>query len=98
VRRHCVAQGHRTSRLALSLTSPPSLISSPFERPRSLYFCKRDSRLWVPKRLGWGWTINLGHPAGGFILLAVIVIPAILQAVVIAFAVKGACNCDGKGV
>jgi uncharacterized membrane protein len=31
-----------------------------------LYFSKRDSRLWVPKRLPYlGWTINLGHP--GFV-------------------------------
>lgn len=30
-----------------------------------LYFSKRDSRLWVPKRNPrLGWTLNLAHPAG----------------------------------
>lgn len=31
----------------------------------SVYFSKRDSRVWVPKQLpGLGWTINLGRPGG----------------------------------
>ncbi len=39
----------------------------------SVYFSKRDSRVWVPKRApGLGWTINLGRPGGVAWLLAVI--------------------------
>ena len=31
----------------------------------SVYFSKRDSRVWVPKRISaFGWTINLGRPGG----------------------------------
>ena len=30
-----------------------------------IYFSKKDSRLWVPKRIpALGWTINLGHRHG----------------------------------
>lgn len=27
-----------------------------------IYFSKRDTRVWVPKKLGLGWTLNMGHP------------------------------------
>ena len=31
----------------------------------SVYFSKRDSRVWVPKQVpALGWTLNLGRPAG----------------------------------
>ena len=31
----------------------------------SIYFSKRDTRVWVPKRMPWlGWTVNLAHNAG----------------------------------
>lgn len=40
----------------------------------SVYFSKRDSRVWVPKRIpGLGWTLNLGRPAGLFWLTAFVV-------------------------
>ena len=39
----------------------------------SVYFSKRDSRLWVPKRVRrLGWTINLGHPKGAAVLTAIL--------------------------
>ena len=39
----------------------------------SLYFSKRDSRVWVPKQIpGLGWTINLGRPGGVAWLVTVI--------------------------
>lgn len=38
-----------------------------------VYFSKRDSRVWVPKRTpSWGWTINLGHPAGAWWLVGLL--------------------------
>lgn len=40
----------------------------------SVYFSKRDSRVWVPKQwTALGWTVNLGRPAGVAWLVAVIV-------------------------
>jgi uncharacterized membrane protein len=40
----------------------------------SVYFSKRDSRVWVPKQIqGLGWTLNLGRPGGVAWLLAIIV-------------------------
>jgi uncharacterized membrane protein len=42
----------------------------------SIYVNRADPALFVPKRFGVGWTVNLGHPAGialGVILLLVIV-------------------------
>jgi uncharacterized membrane protein len=38
-----------------------------------VYFSKRDSRVWVPKRVpSWGWTINLGNPAGAWWLVGLL--------------------------
>jgi uncharacterized membrane protein len=40
----------------------------------SVYFSKRDSRVWVPKQIpALGWTLNLGKPAGVFWLTALII-------------------------
>jgi uncharacterized membrane protein len=34
-----------------------------------IYFSKRDSRVWVPKRVpGFGWTLNLGNPRAAWLL------------------------------
>lgn len=42
-----------------------------------------DPRLWVPKRLGVGFTVNFGHPAGWPVMVAMTVLPI---AIVIAVA------------
>ena len=35
------------------------------------YFSKKDNRVWVPKSTPWmGWTLNIGHPAGAYLLFA----------------------------
>lgn len=48
-----------------------------------VYFSKRDSRVWVPKRPpGIGWTLNLGHPAGAWWLVGLIVLPPLLVAMI----------------
>ena len=50
----------------------------------SIYFSKRDSRVLVPKRRGWGgWTFNLARTAGvlwftGLVLFAILVPIAVL--------------------
>ncbi|MFK7736343.1 MAG: DUF5808 domain-containing protein [Pirellulaceae bacterium] len=41
-----------------------------------VYFCKRDSRVWVPKKQPWmGWTLNLAHPAGVWWLFGLLTLP-----------------------
>jgi uncharacterized membrane protein len=38
------------------------------------YFSKKDRRTWVPKSIPWmGWTLNIGRPAGAYLLLAFII-------------------------
>ncbi len=45
-----------------------------------LYFSKRDSRAWVPKRgLGWGWTLNLGHRHSVWWIAGLIAGPLVLS-------------------
>lgn len=46
-----------------------------------LYFNKADDRLLVPKRWGWGWTVNFGHGAAPWLLLGAVVVPAVALAV-----------------
>ncbi|MGB1580585.1 MAG: DUF5808 domain-containing protein [Nevskiales bacterium] len=38
-----------------------------------VYFSKRDSRIWVRKRIRWmGWTVNLAHTGGVLWLFGII--------------------------
>ena len=56
----------------------------------SLYFSKRDTRLFVPKRMPWmGWTLNMGHSAGAVSYVLILVIVALLPILVILFAERG---------
>ncbi|HET9980059.1 MAG TPA: DUF5808 domain-containing protein [Ktedonobacterales bacterium] len=46
-----------------------------------IYYNPDDPDLIVPKRLGYGWTINFGHPRGKLfliVLIALIVLPFVL--------------------
>ena len=46
-----------------------------------LYFSKRDSRIWVPKRVrALGWTLNLGRTAGAIWALVLLLMPSVLLA------------------
>jgi uncharacterized membrane protein len=47
-----------------------------------IYKNPNDERLWVPKRLGWGWTINFAHRAAWPTLL-LLLSPALLAFVVV---------------
>ena len=42
------------------------------------YRSQRDSRLFVPKRRGWGWTINFGNKKGVRLCVALLAIPLII--------------------
>jgi uncharacterized membrane protein len=47
-----------------------------------LYFSKRDSRIWVPKRVpSFGWTVSLGHPAGAWTLVGLLAAPWVVAAI-----------------
>lgn len=53
-----------------------------------LYFCKRDSRVWVPKQIrSLGWTINLGQKQGArtmmWVFIGCIIIAVLANVVVI---------------
>jgi len=41
-------------------------------RARVFYYAPRDARAFVPKRYGWGITINFAHPLGVAFLVAVL--------------------------
>ncbi len=44
------------------------------DRIIGIYFSKRDTRIWVPKRIpAMGWTLNLAHPAGAWWFVGVMV-------------------------
>ena len=49
-------------------------VDSGFAR-RWVYFNKSDENLLVPKRMGWGWTVNLGHPWAPWVLLGLVIVP-----------------------
>ena len=45
-----------------------------------IYFSKRDTRVWVPKRRPtWGWTLNLGNPAAAWWLVGLLAAPPLLS-------------------
>ncbi|GAA3873685.1 DUF5808 domain-containing protein [Leifsonia kafniensis] len=47
-----------------------------------IYLNRDDPALWVPKRFGVGWTVNLGHPGG----IAIMTIPVLIIIGVVIFA------------
>jgi len=51
----------------------------------AFYFSKSDTRAWVPKKHGGGWTMNIGHPRGAWWLLGFIIgMPVVIAGVFIA--------------
>ena len=51
-----------------------------------IYNNPADPALWVPKRVGIGWTLNFGHPWGWPVMILLIAGPLLLAAVAIAVA------------
>ena len=41
------------------------------------YVNSRDERIWIPKRIGLGWTLNFGRPAG-WLMLVLLLAPLLL--------------------
>ena len=44
-----------------------------------LYFNRSDSRIFVPKRTGLGWTINIAHPISVVIPIALCLLALLLR-------------------
>ncbi|GLH74013.1 hypothetical protein GETHLI_25150 [Geothrix limicola] len=42
------------------------------------YVNSEDPRIWVPKRIGIGWTLNFGHGLSWFLMFLLLLIPALL--------------------
>jgi uncharacterized membrane protein len=54
--------------------------------PAWFYFSKQDTRLWVPKRsVRLGWTVNLAHRRGAWILLLLMLYPVLVLVMVVLF-------------
>ncbi len=73
-------KGRPTMTKAGSMTSQAAVNEAEWKNPRnwsgpkwlSLYFSKRDSRVWVPKQIpALGWTVNLGSRKGAAWLLGI---------------------------
>jgi len=48
-----------------------------------MYRDPADPRLFIPKRLGWGLTVNLAHPAGWWVVIGMVVIPLVVVVVAV---------------
>lgn len=50
---------------------------------KGLYYSDpEDPRLWVPKLVGAGWTVNFGHPLGAIVMVGLVLVPIGLVLVV----------------
>jgi len=47
-----------------------------------IYRSRKDTRIWVPKRRGIGWTINLGRKGGIVWMVALILMPVLIAVAV----------------
>lgn len=47
-----------------------------------VYHSERDTRMWVPKRFGWGWTINLRSKTCARLLLGILLAAAFIGLIV----------------
>jgi len=48
-----------------------------------IYWDPRDKRIFVPKRFGFGWTINFANPFGVIILIAIITVITLLTKLIL---------------
>ena len=49
------------------------------------YYNPKDKRIFPPKRIGWGWTVNFANPYSILVLVAIIVAIEVLFRVLIHF-------------
>jgi len=48
-----------------------------------IYVNPEDTRLWVPKRYGGGWTFNFAHPRAKVYMVLLLALPLVLTAVLV---------------
>lgn len=76
--------GQGGSRIGGSTAESTSSSTQPFKDDKywklgSLYFNPSDPSIFVEKRVGIGWTVNFGHPAGSLILLGIVIVCVLLS-------------------
>ena len=78
-----IKTGQSGNRLKLKMNEPATGINNidddSYWKLGMIYYNPNDPSLFVQKRMGIGWTVNLGRPAGIAILVALIVIPLIIK-------------------
>jgi uncharacterized membrane protein len=68
--------------LAASLRATRPAPGDPESHWRGIFYIDRDNpSIFVPKRFGLGWTLNLGRPGGQALLAALIAVPVLTVAV-----------------
>ena len=53
---------------------------------------KQDDRVCVPKRAGMGYTVNLGNTCGISTMIAIILIPIVIVALILLFQQETLCS------
>ena len=86
--------------LVLPVPSSRRKASIPADRPRPSVVYREDDRYWfagvfynnpddpepfVPRRYGFGWTVNFGHPVGKLVLFAILLLGLVVPLVVALF-------------
>ena len=78
-----VKTGQSGSKLKVKLNEPATGLNNvdddSYWKLGIIYFNPYDPSIFVPKRMGIGWTVNFGRPAGLVILIALIVVPIIIS-------------------
>lgn len=78
-----IKTGQSGSRLKLKMNEPATGINNidddTYWKLGMIYYNPLDPAIFVPKRIGIGWTVNLGRPAGVVILILIIFIPVIIS-------------------
>jgi uncharacterized membrane protein len=69
-------------RLARLAPPIPGATDSDYRWGGLIYWNAGDARIWVPKRLGLGWTLNFGRPVA-WAVLALLLIPAFAAAILV---------------
>jgi uncharacterized membrane protein len=66
----------------ITLMTQDATNQSEWENPANwtllTYNSPRDSRIFVPKRRGFGWTLNFGHTNGKILFGAFLALPAVI--------------------
>ncbi|HXC15977.1 MAG TPA: DUF5808 domain-containing protein [Holophagaceae bacterium] len=71
--------------IRLARLAPPisGATESDYRWGGTVYWNADDARIWVPKRLGLGWTLNFGRPAA-WLMLALLLSPVVIALLILA--------------